>query len=124
MPVQKGLSTAYSRAGEIGRLSPSAGVAAIVHVHRCPQPIRLTSGTKYCRARNRPSGGSVVSAHADVSSNPRATNPSEHCWIQNEAKWFDRNEIRSRKPRCATDVDSPIQNVPVWAPHQGSADET
>src|SRR5438094_1952875 len=66
----------------------------------------------------------IVSAHADVSSNPRATNASKHCWIQNEAKWFDGNEVRSRKPRRATDVDPPIQNVTVWAAHQSRADET
>src|SRR3954452_18625189 len=73
---------------------------------------------------NRPSDGSMVSAHADVSSNPRATNAAKHCWIQNAAKWFDRNEVRSRKPRRTADVDPPIQNVPVWAAHQGGADET
>ena len=79
---------------------------------------------KYCLNRNRPSDGSIVSTHADVSSNPRATNAAKHCWIQNEAKWFDRNEVRSRKPRRAGDIDPPIQNVPVWAAHQSSADET
>ncbi len=50
---------------------------------------------------------------ADVSSNPRLTNAAKHCWIQNSAKWFDRNEVRSRKPRRAADIDPPIQNVPV-----------
>lgn len=79
---------------------------------------------KYCLKRKHPSGGSIVSAHAAVSSNPRATNAAKHWWIQNEAKWFDRNEVRSRKPRRAADVDSPIQNVPVWAAHEGGADET
>jgi len=79
---------------------------------------------KYCPKRNRPSDSSIVSAHADVSSNPRATNAAKHCWIQNAAKWSDRNEVRSRKPRRAADVDPPIQNVPVWAAHQGGADET
>src|SRR3954452_13027406 len=79
---------------------------------------------KYCLNRNRPSEDSIISTHADVSSNPRATNPAKHCWIQNAAKWFDRNEVRSRKPRGVADVDSPIENVPVWAAHQGGADET
>src|SRR5215472_16536293 len=79
---------------------------------------------KYCPKRNRPSDSSIVSAHADVSSNPRATNAPKHCWIQNAARWFDRNEVRSRKPRRTSDVDPPIQNVPVWAAHQGGADET
>jgi hypothetical protein len=83
-----------------------------------PTTIRLTTGMKYCLKRNRPSDGSIVSAHADVSSNPRATNAAKHCWIQNEAKWFDRNEVQSRKPRRATDVDRPIQNVTVWAAHR------
>jgi hypothetical protein len=79
---------------------------------------------KSCLKRNRPSDGSVVSAHADVSSNPSATNAAKHCWTQNAAKWFDRNQVRSRKPRGAEDVDPPIQNVPVWATNQGGADET
>jgi hypothetical protein len=73
--------------------------------------------------RNRPSDGSIVSAHGNVSSNPRATNAAKHCWIQDAAKWFDRNQVRSRKPRRGADVDPPIQNVPVWAAHQGGADE-
>jgi hypothetical protein len=72
---------------------------------------------------DRPSDGSIVSAHADVSSNPRATNAAKHCWIQDAAKWFDRNQVRSRKPRRGADVDPPIQNVPVWAAHQGGTDE-
>jgi hypothetical protein len=63
-------------------------------------------------------------AHADVGSNLRATDAAKHCWIQNAAKWFDRNEVWSRKPRRAADVDPPIQNVPVWAAHQSGADET
>ena len=79
---------------------------------------------KYCLKRNRPSDGSIISAHADVSSNPRATNAAKHCWIQNAAKWFDRSKVRSRKPRRAADVDPPIQNVPVRIAHQGGADET
>src|SRR5437764_15170247 len=79
---------------------------------------------KYSLNRNRPSDGSIVSAHAAVSSNPRAPDAAKHCWIQNAAKWFDRNEVRSRKPRRAADVDPPIQGVPVWAVHQGAADET
>ena len=99
-------------------------MTAIVQVHCCPQSIRLTTRMKYCLKRNRPSEGSIVSTHADVSSNPRATNAAKHGWIQNAAKWFDRNEVRSRKPRCAEDVDPPIQNVPVWAANQGGADET
>jgi hypothetical protein len=79
---------------------------------------------KYCLKRNRPSDDSIVSAHADVSSNPGATNAAKHCWIQNAAKWFNRDEVRSREPRRAADVDPPIQNVPVWAGGQGGADET
>ena len=79
---------------------------------------------KYCLKRSRPSDGSIASAHADVSSNPRATDAAKHCWIQNAAKWFDRNEVRSRKHDARPDVDPPIQNVPVWATHQGGADET
>src|SRR4051794_13940172 len=71
-----------------------------------------------------PSDGSIVSAHAAVSSNPRATNAAKHCWIQNAARWFDRNEVRSRKPRRAGDVDPLIQDLPVWAAHQDRADET
>ena len=89
-----------------------------------PTTIRLTTGMKHCPKPNRPSDFSIVSAHADVSGNPRATNAPKHCWIENETKWFDRNEVRSRKPRRATDVDPPIQNVPVWPAHQSSADET
>src|SRR3954453_18362373 len=77
---------------------------------------------KYCLNRNRPSEDSIISA--DVSSNPRATDAAKHCWIQNAAKWFDRNEVPSRKPRRAADVDRPIQNVSVWAAHQDRADET
>jgi hypothetical protein len=57
------------------------GTIAVTPVHCCPQPIRLTSGMKYFLKRNRPSDGSIVSAHADVSSNPRATNAAKHCWI-------------------------------------------
>jgi hypothetical protein len=74
--------------------------------------------------RNHRSDGGIVSAHADVSSNPRATNAAKHCWIQKATKWFDRNEVRSRNPRHAADVHPPIQNVPVCAAHQGGADET
>ena len=56
-----------------------------------------------CR-RNHRSDGGIVSAHADVSSNPRATNAAKHCWIQKATKWFDRNEVGSRNPRHAADV--------------------
>ena len=72
--------------------------------------------------RNRPSGG-IDSAHAGVSNQPRATNAAKHGWIQNATKWFDRDEVRSREPRHAADVDSPVQTIPVRATHQGSADE-
>src|SRR4029077_6491754 len=50
-------------------------------------------------------------------------NAAKHGWIQNATKWFDRDEVRSREPRHAADVDSPVQTVPVWAAHQGSTDE-
>src|SRR5260221_5040150 len=72
--------------------------------------------------RIRPSGA-IDSAHAGVSNKPRATNAAKHGWIQNAAKWFDRDEVRSREPRHAADVDSPIQTISIWAAHQGSADE-
>jgi len=58
-----------------------------------------------------------------VSNKPRATNAAKHGWIQNATKWFDRHEVRSREPRHAADVDSPVQTVPVRAAHQGSTDE-
>jgi hypothetical protein len=41
-------------------------------------------------AADRPSGG-IDSAHASVSNKPRATNAAKHGWIQNPAKWFDRD---------------------------------
>src|SRR5882672_2040826 len=72
--------------------------------------------------RNRSSGG-IDSARAGVSNKPRATNTANHGWIQNPAKRFDRDEVRSREPRYAADVDSPVQTVPVPAAHQRSADE-
>ena len=84
----------------------------MVRVHCCPQPIRLTTGMKYCLKQNRPSDGRIVSAHADVSSNPRATNATKHCGIRNAARWFDRNEVRSRKPRRAADVDPQYKMYP------------
>src|SRR5205807_324214 len=83
---------------------------------------KLTSETA-CLQRIRPSGG-IHSAHAVVSSKPRATNAAKHGWIQNATKWLDRDEVRSREPRHPADVDSPVQTVPVRATHQGSADET
>src|SRR5438046_9734618 len=82
---------------------------------------KLTSETA-CLQRIRPSGG-IDSAHAGVSNKPRATNAAKHGWIQNATKWFDRHEVRSREPRHAADVDSPVQPVPGWAAHQGSNDE-
>jgi hypothetical protein len=71
---------------------------------------------------NPPSGG-IDSAHAGVSNKPRATNAAKHGWVQNAAKWFDRDEVRSREPRHSADVDSPVQTVPVRAAHQDGADE-
>jgi hypothetical protein len=82
---------------------------------------KLTSETARLQ-RIRPSGG-IDSAHAGVSNKPRATTAAKHSWTQNAAKWFDRDEVRSREPRHAADVDSPVQTVPVRAAHQGSADE-
>src|ERR1700747_322387 len=104
---KKGLSTGYCELDRwpVKPVHPSDGNH---WGHWCPQHIRLTIGMKYCLKRNRPSAGSIVSARADVSSNPRATNAAKHCWIQNPAKWFDRNEVRPRKPRRAADVDPPI----------------
>ena len=69
------------RASEILRLSPSSGVTAIVQVHCCPQPHPAHNCHEICLKRNRPSDGSIVSARADVSSNPCATNAAKHCWI-------------------------------------------
>src|SRR5882724_2626791 len=80
---------------------------------------KLTSETA-CLQRIR---GGIDSAHTGVSNKPRATNAAKHGWIQNATKWFDRDEVRSREPRHAADVDSPVQTVPVRAAHQGSADE-
>jgi hypothetical protein len=85
-------------------------------------PVRKPSGFDL-RSGHR-SDGSTVLAHADVGSNPCATNAAKHCWIQDAAKWFDRDQVRSRKPRRGADVDPPIQNVTICAAHQGAADET
>src|SRR5882672_8591798 len=69
-----------------------------------------------------PSRG-IDSARARVRIKPCPTNAAKHGWIQNATKWFDRDEVRSREPRHAADVDSPVQTISVRAAHQGSADE-
>src|SRR5207302_2741419 len=71
---------------------------------------KLTSETA-CLQRIRPSGG-IHSAHAVVSSKPRATNAAKHGWIQNATKWLDRDEVRSREPRHPADVDSQYKRYP------------
>jgi hypothetical protein len=71
---------------------------------------------------NCPSGG-IDSAQAGVSNKPRATDAAKHGWIQNAAKWFDRDEVRSREPRHTADVDSPVQTVPVRDAHQDNREE-
>jgi hypothetical protein len=54
---------------------------------------KLTSETARLQ-RISPSGG-IDSAHAGVSNKPPATNAATHGWVQNPAKWFDRDEVRS-----------------------------
>src|ERR1700687_4017123 len=54
---------------------------------------------------------------------PGAANTVKHGRVQNAAEGLNRDEIRSRQPRDAADVDPPVQAIPTRGTHQRGADE-